>query len=89
MTAPRDIAAMLHGLARLHVALGRMEGAGVSTRGWSYNGLVDGVLALSLPDSGHEARSIATLFDTLDGVAEIGPAAVEHLHQLRRMGETT
>lgn len=80
---------VLHGSARLHVALGRMDGAGVTTRGWSFNDLVDAVIALSEPTDAamHQARCIAVLWDTLDGVCDIGAAAVLYLADLQRMGE--
>jgi hypothetical protein len=42
-----DLSSMLHGVARLHVSLGRMDKIGISTRGWTYNELVDGVLSIN------------------------------------------
>lgn len=74
----------LHGAARLHVALGRMEGARISTRAWSYNELVTGILSLSgcVDPSVRLARCLAVLFDTLDAMPEIGAEAVKYLHDL-------
>lgn len=69
-----DPADVLHGAARLHVALGRMDDTGISTRGWTYNDLVRGILFLG-------DACLEVLFDTLDAIVEIGPAAVEYLNQ--------
>jgi hypothetical protein len=79
---------VLHGAARLHVALGRMDGAGIATRGWSYNELVSGVLRLAADSDGPEVylhRCLDTLLDTLDDITEIGPGAVQYLHDLAKI----
>jgi hypothetical protein len=75
---------MLHGAARLHVRLGKMDGENVTTRGWTYNDLVDGIMIVSNTDDPvlNVCQSIQTLFDTLDGITEIGPNAVSYLHDL-------
>lgn len=82
-----DLSSMLHGVARLHVALGRMDDTGISTRGWTYNELVDGILAINgTQDPAVKMyRCIAVLFDTLDALIEIGPRAVSYLSDLRKM----
>lgn len=43
------LAEVLHGAARLHVALARMDKLPISTRGWTYNDLVGAVL-IRTPD---------------------------------------
>lgn len=80
---------VLHGSARLHVHLGRCDEAGITTRGWSYNQLVSGIVALNGQDDPGCAQrcAIETLWDTLDGVCEIGPRAVLYLHELASLGE--
>lgn len=82
-----DLSSMLHGVARLHVSLGRMDNVGISTRGWSYNELVDGVLAINGTEDRavKMCRCIDCLFDTLDSLIELGPKAVSYLGDLRRM----
>lgn len=72
---------VLHGAARLHVALARMEGLPISTRGWSFNGLVDGIVHSGCAsDPGvRQSRALGVMLDTLDAVCEIGPAAVDYL----------
>lgn len=82
-----DISELLHGVARLHVALGRMSDVGITTRGWSYNELVDGIIGVN-----HDKdpavkiyKCIDCLFDTLDAIVEIGPSGVQHLHDLMRI----
>lgn len=82
-----DLSSMLHGTARLHVALGRMDDTGISTRGWTYNELVDGILAINnTQDPAIKMyRCIDCLFDTLDALIEIGPRAVSYLSDLRKM----
>jgi hypothetical protein len=82
-----DLSSMLHGAVRLHVSLGRMDETGISTRGWTYNEMIDGILAInSTEDPAVKMhRSISCLFDTLDGLVEIGPRAVYHLTDLTRM----
>lgn len=76
------LADALHGAARLHVHLGRMDGENISTRGWTYNDLVSGVIGLSTDGDMH--RCLACLFDTLDAMTEIGANAVAYLHALAR-----
>lgn len=80
---------VLHGAARLHVALGRADKTGVSTRGWTYNDLVAGVIGLSCIEdlALEQSRSLETPFDTLEGVCEIGPRAVAYLMDPQRMGD--
>lgn len=82
-----DLSKVLHGAARLHVALGRMDGVGISTRGWSYNDLVDGILKLNCSEYSdvRQMRCIDTLFDTLDAIVEIGASSVTYLHDLRKI----
>ena len=82
-----DLSSMLHGVARLHVSLGRMDNVGISTRGWSYNELVDGILAINGTEDPAVKmhRCIECLFDTLDALIEIGPRAVSYLSDLRKM----
>ena len=82
-----DLPTMLHGAARLHVHLGRMDKANISTRGWTYNDLVNGVVGLSCePDPAvRQHRCLLCLFDTLDAMTEIGPRAVSYLLDLQRM----
>lgn len=82
-----DITKVLHGVARLHVALGRMDDVGISTRGWSYNDLVNGVVELnsSKDPAVKQMRCIDTLFDTLDAIVEIGAGAVAYLHSLEKI----
>jgi len=77
-----DLEKMLHGVARLHVHLGRMDESGISTRGWTYNNLVNGILLWSsehVDSVVRMNRAIDTLFDTLEGIIEIGPNAINHL----------
>ena len=72
---------VLHGMARLHVELGRMDGHPITTRGWTYNGLVDGCVGIGShhnPET-EQMRAIYTLFDTLDAICEIGCNAVDYL----------
>jgi hypothetical protein len=82
-----DLSSMLHGAARLHVTLGRMDDAGISTRGWNYNDLVDGILVINSTEDKaiKQYRCLMCLFDTLDAITEIGPRAVSYLHDLRKM----
>jgi hypothetical protein len=90
-----DLSSMLHGAARLHVALGRMDDVGIATRGWSYNDLVNGILGLSSSSDSRistedylaikQHRCIETLFDTLGAIVEIGPNAVSYLTDLCKM----
>lgn len=82
-----DLSSMLHGTARLHVSLGRMDNVGISTRGWSYNELVDGILAINGTEDPAVKmhRCIECLFDTLDALIELGPRAVSYLSDLRKM----
>lgn len=84
-----DLSSMLHGAARLHVALGRMDDVGISTRGWSYNDLVDGILNINSTDDPalKQYCCLMCLFDTLDALTEIGARAVHYLHDLNKMGE--
>lgn len=81
-----DLNSLLHGIARLHVALGRMETSGISTRGWSYNDLVNGILSINVTKdiSIKQERCIDCLFDTLEGIIEIGPNAVSYLADLQK-----
>lgn len=93
-----NLSEMLHGTARLHVHLGRMDGINITTRGWTYNDLVDGILGL-LSDSPDQYmgwltmdyqmvkqyRSIDCLFDTLDAITEIGSRAITYLSELQKM----
>jgi len=65
----------LHGIARLQVHLARMEEAPISTRGWSYNDLVNWSIGIG----GGEQAALRTLLDALDGVCEIGSNAVDYL----------
>jgi len=78
-----DLEKMLHGSARLHVALGRMDDVGISTRGWSYNELVTGILNINSTNDEFTKMHycLDTLFDTLDAIIEIGPNAVKYLNQ--------
>lgn len=69
----------LHGLARLQVYLSRMEGAPVPTRGWTYNALVDGCMAIG-------PAHVETMHDTLDGILEMGPNAVSYLRSMTPEG---
>ena len=93
-----NLSEMLHGAARLHVHLGRMDNVNITTRGWTYNDLVDGILGLSSdsPDQRDvwlnmdyqmvkQYRSIDCLFDTLDAITEIGARAVTYLSELQKM----
>lgn len=79
-----DLEKMLHGASRLHVSLGRMDEENISTRGWKFNELVDGILAMNSTDDEmiRQDRSIKTLFDTLDAMTEIGPNAIFYLTSL-------
>ena len=82
-----DLHSMLHGIARLHVSLGRMDNKGITTRGWSYNELVDGILNLNSTEDlfVKQYKCIDVLFDTLDAIIEIGPRAVSYLHDLAKI----
>lgn len=84
-----DLSSMLHGAARLHVTLGRMDETGISTRGWTYNELVDGVLAINGTEDPAMKMycCLGCLFDTLDALVEIGPRAVFHLTDLAKMSK--
>ena len=79
---------MLHGAARLHVALARNSGTSLTTRGWTYNGLVSGVVGLATEDDAAlvQRRCLEAMWDTLDGACDIGAAAVDYLAALRRVG---
>ena len=82
-----DLSKLLHEVARLHVHLGRMSNVGITTRGWSYNELVDGVLGINSTEdiAVKQYRCLQVLFDTLDAIIDIGPRAVSYLHDLRRI----
>jgi hypothetical protein len=82
-----DLSKLLHEVARLHVHLGRMSNVGITTRGWSYNELVDGVLGINCTEdiAMKQYRCMQVLFDTLDAIIEIGPRAVSYLHDLKRI----
>ncbi len=93
-----NLSEMLHGAARLHVHLGRMSNVNITTRGWTYNDLVDGILGLSSDSPDQHAgwsvmdyqmvkqyRSVDCLFDTLDAITEIGARAVTYLSELQKM----
>lgn len=82
-----DLSEMLHGASRLHVTLGRMDKSGITTRGWTYNQLVDGILVLSSTEDNFvkQTRCLEVLFDTLDAIIEIGPNAVSYLHDLSKI----
>lgn len=82
-----DLSSLLHGVARLHVALGRMSDAGITTRGWSYNELVDGILNLNSSEDlfVKQYYCLGALFDTLDAIIEIGPRAVSYLTDLAKI----
>ena len=43
-----DLEKLLHGVARLHVHLGRMDNENISTRGWTYNDLVTGIMNFTM-----------------------------------------
>ena len=75
------VADVLHGAARLHVALGRMDGSGISTRGWTYNRLVNGVVGSGwhFDATVRQKRGLDVLFDTLNAICEIGEDAVAYL----------
>jgi len=79
-----DLETLLHEVSRLHVHLGRISGENISTRGWKYNELVSGVLQLQASEDlfVRMHRCLDVLFDTLDGITEIGPNAVKYLHCL-------
>lgn len=81
----------LHGAARLHIHLGRMDGENISTRGWTFNELVSGIVGLThhKDAAASQYRAIATLFDTLDAMLEIGGRAVAHLHEISARQEGT
>lgn len=86
-----DFEKILHGVARLHVSLGRMDNEKISTRGWSYNNLVDYIILLSEgidEDNVKQIRCIEILFDTLIAICEIGPNAVEYLNTLHKLDKT-
>lgn len=82
-----DLSELLHGAARLHVNLGRMSNIGITTRGWSYNDLVNGILNINSTEdlALKQYRCLNVLFDTLDAIVEIGPRAVSHLTNLKMM----
>ena len=82
-----DLSKLIHEVARLHVHLGRMANIGITTRGWSYNDLVDGVISINGTEdvAVKQQRCISTLFDTLDGIIDIGARAVYYLHDLKKM----
>ncbi len=82
-----DLSKLLHEVARLHVHLGRMSNIGITTRGWSYNELVNGVLGINSTEdiATKQYRCLQVLFDTLDAIIEIGPRAVSYLHDLKRI----
>ena len=83
-----DLSKLLHEVARLHIHLGRMSNVGITTRGWTYNELVDGILGINCTEDRavkmDACRSV--LFDTLGAIIEIGPRAVSYLSDLRKMG---
>jgi hypothetical protein len=80
-----DLSSLLHVAARLHVTLGRMDNVNISTRGWSYNDLVDGIVYINSTEdlALKQYRCLMCLFDTLDAMTEIGPRAVSYLHDLK------
>jgi hypothetical protein len=82
-----DVSKLLHGVARLHVALGRMSDVGITTRGWTYNELVDGIVDVNCDEDPavRMYKCIDCLFDTLDAIVEIGPRGVQYLHDLMRI----
>lgn len=83
-----DLEKMLHGVARLHVNLGRMDNENITTRGWSYNDLVSSLLKISSEDVDpmiRQYRLLGTLFDTLEAMTEIGNSAVDQLISLTKM----
>lgn len=82
-----DLEKMLHGAARLHVHLGRTNNENISTRGWSYNDLVNGILIIGdSPDPFiQQMRALDTLFDTLDAFTDIGSNAVSYLTALTKL----
>lgn len=75
---------VLHGAARLHVHLARRDGENISTRGWSYNDLVNGVISIGRHECAAFAQTagIETLFDTLDAMTEIRVNAVHYLRAM-------
>ena len=83
-----DLSKMLHGAARLHVALGKMSNVGITTRGWTYNELVDGIVGINSDNDTAVKmyKCIECLFDTLDSIIEIGPRGVHYLHDLLKIG---
>ena len=82
-----DLSKLLHEVARLHVHLGRMSNVGITTRGWSYNELVEGIIGINSTEdiAMKQYRCMQVLFDTLDAIIEIGPRAVSYLHDLKRI----
>lgn len=79
---------LLHGVARLHVALARMDNRNITTRGWTYNQLVDSIIAINSPSEDYSVtlnRCMDTLFDTLEAMEEIGKNAVLYLEALSRI----
>lgn len=82
-----DIEKLLHEVARLHVHLGRMANENISTRGWTYNELVSGILALSCHDdmAVKQFVCIDVLFDTFDAYIEIGKDAIKYLDSLGKL----
>lgn len=75
-----DVEKMLHGAARLHIYLGRMDNENVSTRGWSYNELVSGIIMSSNFKDIH--KLIDVLFDTFEALTEIGSNSVKYLNDM-------
>lgn len=84
-----DLEKILHGAARMQVHLARMDNEDISTRGWTYNELVDGIIKMNCEKDKfiRQMRAMDTLFDTLTGIIEIGPNAVKYLHELHALGE--
>jgi len=90
-----DLSEMLHGVARLHVHLGRMDQVNITTRGWTYNDLVNGIIGMSNGSDDRVSpedypavrleRCISVLFDTLDAITEIGSNAVTYLTALTKL----
>lgn len=80
----------MHSVARLHISLGRMDKEKISTRGWSYNNLINSIILLTEKiedDNIKQLCLIEILFDTLNAICEIGPNAVEYLNELCNMKE--
>lgn len=72
-----DLERYLHDMARLHVALARMDGDPITTRGWTYNALVTAAIISAICP---QKTAWPVISDTLDAMTEIGgPKAVGYL----------